>query len=176
MDWNSFPAAPKKRDLGRELVRLTSRKIWSRNVLDAASASILGNKDGWRDYFPRGTTDAIWFISEVSDASMFRSFAATPAANMRIVILERLRQNAHLKAFVRRVMIYDVLHPVQALKRMQRTARVMIDCLGKIQQQASATVLLLNLSYTLVVFVWLLDREDRLVEPMTAALMRALRL
>ena len=98
---------------------------------------------------------------------------------MSEVILERLSQNTALKPFVRRVMLFDLLHPVQALARMQRTSRVMLACLGPHSGHAEAArVTLLNLAYTAIVFAWLFDREGEggLTRDLTTRLMAALKL
>ncbi|MFO1013775.1 MAG: hypothetical protein U1E50_08425 [Caulobacteraceae bacterium] len=108
--------------------------------------------------FPGGVKAAIWFISEASDASMAAAFSTQRAQSMSDVIDLRFAQNRDLKGFVRRVMFFDLLHPVQALQRMQRTARVMFRCLGAAKPTPMA-VTCLNLAYTLVVFRWLLDRS-----------------
>jgi hypothetical protein len=62
---------------------------------------------------PRGSRNAIWFISEVSDASMAFPFVDSPAPSILPVIITRLDQNDHLKPFVCKVMLFDViLQPV----------------------------------------------------------------
>lgn len=86
------------------------------------------------------------------------AFEHQPATRISDVIAERFRQNSNLKRFVRQVMLFDMGHPVQALTRMQRTAIVMNACLPITESKSGTGALaLLNLTYTLVVFVWLLD-------------------
>jgi hypothetical protein len=158
MRWDAIPAPPDKIALTRDLVERALASGWGRRTLAAASMSVLSDPDGWRDVFPRGSRDAIWFVSTVSDASMKLAFATAPAPDMSMVILERLGQNRDLKPFVRQVMLFDILHPIQALARMDRTARVMFDCVEAPAPPSRAALIALNLAYTTIVFVWLLDR------------------
>jgi len=114
-------------------------------------------------------------VSEVSDASMRKAFEETSARNMSEVIEERLDQNVSLKSFVDQVMGYDLLHPIQALARMQRTARAMCNCLAPdLRQQSYARLAFLNIVYTVLVFIWLHDRtaSDRRTKAATRAAMR----
>lgn len=91
---------------------------------------------------------------------MQRAFGEWPADDLAAVVVERLRQNGELKPFVRRVMAFDIRHPVQALGRMQRTANVMFRCLGPQTLPPSfADLTVLNLIYTAIVFFWLFDRS-----------------
>ena len=143
------------------------------------TASGLANVADWRAHFPRGPTDALWFISAASDASMRAAFVDQPAADMATVIGERFEQNRDLKPFVRRVMDYDVLHPIQALHRMQRTAAVMFDCLPPGRRASTGFGRArLNLIYTGLVLLWLLDRSpnDRRTFVVTRLAMRLARL
>lgn len=179
MRWDVLPADPDRIDLARALVDATARRGWGERALSEASVSAAGESGAWRRIFPKGGRDAIWFISEVSDASMRAAFDATPAAGMSEVIAERFAQNADLKPFVRRVMFFDFLHPVQALARMQRTARVMIQCFAPERRAVSGgRITALNLGYTFIVFVWLLDgsQTQTLTRRTTVGLMRLLRL
>lgn len=160
MRWDTIPAPPARRALGEALVTIASRRGWGHAALAEAAEAVLADPAGWRRHFPRGARDAIWYISEVSDASMRASFLDRPAPSIASVIAERLAQNAAMKPFVRRVMHYDIRHPLQAIARMQRTARVMSDCLDESRPRPGAIRLtLLNLCYTTIVFLWLVDRS-----------------
>jgi hypothetical protein len=107
--------------------------------------------------FPDGEREAIWFTSRISDASMKTAFDDRAAPGMSEVILTRFAQNSDLKAFVRQAMLFDMAHPLQALARMQRTARVMMACVaGGKTDWLSLTCL--NIVYTVIVFIWLFDR------------------
>lgn len=179
MRWDVLDAPPERIALARELVRICSARTWGRTVLRAGAESALRDGEAWRRHFPGGARDAIWFISEVSDASMEAAFAKTPAGAMAEVILERLSQNTALKPFVRRVMLFDLMHPIQALARMQRTARAMLRCVAaKPGSVRAAPVTALNLAYTVIVFGWLFDPEGegRLTRRLTAGLMGAVKL
>ena len=161
MRWDVVPASPGRIALARALVDAAAREGFSRRAMATASMASLGSAEAWRELFPRGVTEAIWFISEASDASMRNAFAQKAASGMAAVIDERFAQNRDLKGFVRRVMVYDLLHPWQALRRMQRTARVMIECLeGGLTRVGPARLTSLNLVYTMLVFHWLFDRTD----------------
>jgi hypothetical protein len=159
MRWDVVSAPDEKVALARELVRVTPQLGWKRRALREASLVVSGDAGRWRHCFPKGARDAIWFISEVSDASMASAFDETPAHSMANVIAERLLQNADLKPFVRKVMLFDLGHPIQAVARMQRTAHVMVRCLSPERRRTSwaACLLALNLAYTAIVFVWLSD-------------------
>ncbi len=161
MDWNAIEDDPERRRLAIALADLTPGLGWGRGTLALASRQAFSDADAWKRIFPRGARDAIWHISRISDASMVQALAAAPAASLCAVIGERLDQNAHMKSFVRRVMLFDMLHPFQALARMQRTARAMMACLPPQARQTSAfALMLLNLAYTGIVFVWLFDRTS----------------
>jgi hypothetical protein len=179
MRWDVLDAPPEKIALARELVRVCSVSGWGRAALRAGSEVALQDPERWRLLFPAGSRDAIWFISEVSDASMRAAFEDAPARTMTEVILERLSQNTALKPFVRRVMMFDLLHPFQALARMQRTSRAMFACLMPSPSRVTgAPVTMLNLAYTAIVFAWLFDPkgEGGLTRNLTARLMAALKL
>lgn len=170
MRWDVFTADPAKLALAQALTQIAAQRGWGLTALREAAALACGDAEAWRLHFPRGARDAIWFISEVSDASMVASFAEKPAPNVAQVIRERLRQNSDLKRFVFRVMLFDILHPLQAIARMQRTARVMRHC-GSGARMPNTT--LLNWTYTFIVFVWLADRsrEDTLTMALNRRLM-----
>lgn len=174
MRWDGLPAPVEKVMLAQALVQVTSRRLWGEGALREASLRAFSDAGRWRTVFPGRSREAIWFISEVSDASMRVAFEAAPAVRMEMVITERLAQNADLKAFVRRVMLFDFTHPVQALARMQRTAEVMLACVRAPRRRVTA----LNLAYTLVVFVWLFDpsRDSVFTRTCTRVLMRLIRL
>ena len=176
MRWDALAANADRVRLARALVEVTAQCGWSKRALRQASQNVAGEPEFWRRVFPSGSRDAIWFISEVSDASMRAAFDTVPAEGMSDVIAERFAQNADLKPFVRRVMFYDLLHPVQALARMQRTARVMIQYVEPERQRAmGAAVTALNLGYTFIVFVWLRDSSQ--TQAMTGrATLRVMRL
>jgi hypothetical protein len=172
MDWTAVKASPVKLELAKALAVHTPILGWNRQALDQVSRAAVGDPDGWRPHFPKGARDAIWFISEVSDRSMFAAFLQTPAADMAQVIATRFVQNSDLKPFVRGVMRFDLLHPLQALARMQRTARVMAACLAPSDRPPGRLRLTaLNLLYTTVVFVWLGD--DSIDQQSTAKFIRA---
>lgn len=179
MRWDILEAPPEKIALARELVRICSERGWGRAALRAGAEVSLRDPERWRALFPAGPQDAIWFISEISDASMKAAFELAPAGSMSEVILERLSQNTALKPFVRRVMLFDLLHPVQALARMQRTSRLMLACLRPHPGHAEAArAALLNLAYTAIAFAWLFDREGEggLTRDLTTRLMATLKL
>ena len=159
--WDRIASDPDKVALARALIERVPLWGWGEAVLSAASKAAFDDLTKWRQIFPRGARDAIWFISEVSDASMKLPFLSALAPSMSTVIITRLNQNRHLKPFVRKVMRFDVLHPFQALSRMQRTSRVMFACVGRTHPATSfCSVAGLNVLYTAVVFVWLFDRTD----------------
>jgi hypothetical protein len=161
MRWDAIPAPPDKLALTRDLIERVPASGWRRHTLAAASACVLSDPDGWRDFFPKGSRDAIWFVSTLSDASMKLAFATAPAPKMSTVIVERLDQNRDLKPFVRQVMLFDLIHPIPALARMDRTARVMFECLAARPTPPSrAALIALNLVYTAIVFVWLFDHSQ----------------
>lgn len=175
MRWDATPAEPDKIALARDLIERVPSSGWSRRTLAAASASVLSDQRAWRGFFPNGSRDAIWFVSTVSDASMKLAFAAARAPDMSSVIIERLDQNRDLKPFVRRVMLFDMAHPIQALARMDRTARVMVECVGARAKPPSRAALIgLNLVYTAIVFAWLFDRgpDDTFTRSLTPRAMR----
>jgi ubiquinone biosynthesis protein COQ9 len=159
--WNSIASNPDKVALARALIERVPLWGWGEAVLSTASEAVFDDLEKWRRIFPRGSRDAIWFISEVSDASMKLPFLDAPAPSMSTVIITRLDQNRHLKPFVRKVMLFDVLHPFQALSRMQRTSRVMFACTDRTHRAASyCSVAGLNVLYTAVVLIWLFDGTD----------------
>lgn len=174
MRWDVLAADPEKLALAQALVPVTAKRGWSAATLNSAGVTAGYNADALRRHFPRGARDAIWFISEVSDASMAAVFESAPASSVADVISDRLKQNSDLKPFVFRVMLFDMLHPFQAVERMQRTAHVMRQCLAP-EARAPGTTLL-NWTYTFVVFVWLCDRtrDDALTMRLNRWLMRAI--
>jgi hypothetical protein len=177
MLWDEIEKDIEKRRLGIELIGSVAHLGWGVDALEQSSLVALASRDRWKSYFPAGSRDAIWYISEISDASMALPFASAQKPLMSDVIAVRFAQNRSLKPFVRKVMLYDVAHPVQALRRMQRTALVMISCVCKhFQPHSMWTSTLLNVIYTFLVFVWLLDRseEDRFTYGLTKFLMRAI--
>jgi hypothetical protein len=175
MWWDRIEADAEKRALAIALIEHVPQSGWRERTLCAASTAALCNEQGWRRTFPNGARDAIWFISEVSDASMKLAFEASPAGCMSTVVAERLEQNGHLKLFVRKVMLYDLLHPIQAVRRMQRTAHAMLGCMPRMDRAPSRfEVAALNAAYTVIVFVWLFDttRGQSLTSRTTASVMR----
>jgi hypothetical protein len=160
MDLELEPDA-ERRAVVAALLDLVPQSGWRRSTLEAAGRQGLGDPNAWRRVFPRGVRDGIWRVSDISDASMRAAFDAVPANAMSEVIAERFAQNAGLKHFVRQVMAFDVVHPLQALARMQRTARVMFACLGPgVRPPSACELAILNLAYTATVFVWLFDWSD----------------
>ena len=175
MRWDAVQAPADQIALARELVERVPASGWGRRALAAASANVLSDPRGWRVVFPGGPRDAIWFVSTVSDASMKLAFTGARASDMSAVILERLDQNRDLKPFVRQVMLFDLAHPIQALARMDRTARVMFECLAaRPTPPPRAALIALNLAYTAIVFVWLFDRSqgDAFTRSLTPKAMR----
>jgi|CXWL01.1.fsa_nt_gi hypothetical protein len=172
MQWDVLAADAEKVALAQALVPVSAKRGWGASTLRLAAAPIFDDSEAWRRHFPRGARDAIWFISEVSDSSMRAAFECHPAADIADVIRERLEQNSDLKAFVFRVMLFDVTHPFQAVARMQRTALAMRQCLAAGAKTPGATVL--NWTYTCIVFVWLCDRTrgDALTMHLNQWLMR----
>lgn len=178
MDWSALDLEDDEGRLLHQLVKLAPRHGVGARGLAEAACEEFGDRERWKTLFPGGVTQALWRISEISDASMRTPFLEHPAQGMTQVIEERFDQNRDLKPFVRGVMQYDVLHPVQALARMQRTAKVMFDCRKPRREPGFATLVSLNLSYTLLVFIWLCDRSpgDARTRSATLAIMRVLRL
>jgi hypothetical protein len=175
MFWEREESDPDKKALALALIERVPLSGWRGATLSAASEAAFSDAMKWRQIFPRGSLDAIWYISKVSDASMRFPFLSSPAPNMSTVIITRLDQNGHLKPFVRRVMLFDVLHPVQAFSRMQRTSRMMFACLAHGNRNPSLrSIVGLNIIYTAIVFFWLLDRSDgnRLTKRITRQSMR----
>jgi len=161
MDWSVVDGASDRVRLAQAFVRIVPSAGVNRQTMRLAAKEALGSADGWKKVFD-GPTEVLWFVSEVSDASMCAAFVGTPAREMTEVVNVRLDQNGSLKPFVNQVMLYDVLHPIQALARMHRTARAMYDCLGQGSPSAGQPRLtLLNLAYTGLVFRWLIDRSER---------------
>lgn len=161
MLWDRITSDPDKAALARALIECVPVWGWGEAALSAASEAAFEDARKWRQIFPRGSRDAIWFISEVSDASMTLPFIDSPAASMSTVIITRLEQSRHLKLFVRKVMRFDMIHPIQAFFRMQRTSRAMFACLGIGPPQPSRRAITgLNVIYTGIVFHWLFDRTD----------------
>ena len=161
MLWDRIASDPDTAALARALIERVSMWGWGEAALLAASEAAFEDATKWRQIFPRGSRDAIWFISDVSDASMTLPFVDSPAASMSTVIITRLEQNRHLKLFVRKVMLFDMIHPVQAFFRMQRTSRAMFACLGIGAPLPSLRAITgLNVIYTGIVFHWLFDRTD----------------
>ena len=152
-------AHPEKVAIARALVPITARRGWTRASLREAARLVCGDAEAWRRHFPRGARDAVWCISEASDASMAAAFGERRADAVAAVIQERFEQNASLKPFVFRVMLFDFLRPVQAVRRMQRTAHAMRACLRDGARAPDTTPL--NWAYTLVVFFWLFDRSPQ---------------
>lgn len=176
MRWDVLPAAQERVSLAQELVSLSPAEGWSAATLAKAAQRLWKNEEAWRRVFPGGPREALWFVSEVSDESMRAAFLLEPAASMAVVINERLAQNRKLKPFVRTVMAFDLRNPVQAVKRMQRTARVMQLCVAS--HIGGPKLILLNQFYTLIVFFWLFDRspDDAKTSRLARTLMWILRL
>ena len=161
MLWDRITSDPEKAALARVLIERVPLCGWGQTALLAASEAAFEDATKWRRVFPRGSRDAIWFISEVSDASMTFPFIGSPAQSMSTVIIMRLEQNAHLKPFVRKVMLFDVFHPAQAFSRMQRTSRAMFTCLGAGARPPSLRLITgLNIIYTGIIFLWLFDQTE----------------
>jgi hypothetical protein len=177
MNWDALPSDPCQLRLAKCFVDAVPDCDVSRVALERASRNAFGDSARWEEFFPAGPTEMVWFVSEVSDASMQAAYSAKPAQRIADVITERLAQNAELKPFVRRVMQYDALHPFQALTRMQRTAKVMYACRAGAERPGLISSALLNVCYTALVFFWLYDRSpgDVRTKAATDALMRILR-
>lgn len=174
MRWDVVTAVREKLALAEAIVPISARQGWSVSTLRSASAVVCNDQEAWRRHFPRGAADVIWFISEVSDASMATAFEGRLASRIADVIWERLQQNTELKPFVFRVMLFDMLRPFQAVARMQRTAQVMRRCLAPGAKTPNTTPL--NWTYTFIVFVWLCDRTrgDALTMRLNRWLMRVI--
>jgi len=160
MDWTALPLDATELHLMRVFVDRVPQDGVGPRALAQASRAALDDPQAWRRHFPGGPTGILWRISEVSDASMLAPFESNPARDMAEVITTRFAQNQHLKPFVRRVMHYDMRHPVQALARMQRTAKVMFACRAVQPTPGVFAHITLNLVYTALVVRWLLDRSD----------------
>lgn len=174
MDWTAVEAPPEKVALMQVAIELIPTQGVSVRALSAASHQLFGDDGQWLQIFPGGLTEALWFVSDVSDGSMAHAFANAPAKAMPEVVAVRFAQNAALKPFVRRVMIYDFFHPFQALARMQRTAKVMFDCLRRRRSPSFLHLAALNLLYTFTVMIWLADRspDNRLADRCARILLR----
>lgn len=178
MDWFALSLDAQERRLLRAFVESAQHEGVGSRALSHAANATFGDRDRWKAFFPKGPTQALWRISELSDASMRVPHLERPAAGMADVIETRFEQNRDLKPFVRRVMHYDCLHPVQALNRMQRTANVMFQCRASQSVVGVAKLATLNVSYTALVFFWLFDRSpnDTRTRSVTLMVMRMLRL
>jgi hypothetical protein len=177
MDWDVLPTDPDRLRLAKCFVETVPACGVNRVALSQASSDTFGDATRWAEFFPAGSTEMIWFVSDVSDASMRAAYAVEPAQRIADVVAVRFAQNAELKPFVRRVMQYDVLHPFQALARMQRTARVMYACKAHAERLGFIRAALLNVFYTVLVFFWLYDQSPGNVrtKATTDVLMRLLR-
>lgn len=166
MDWTSISATPARIALAQAAVRLIPTYGVTTKAFVLASKAVGGKAPDWQAHFPGGRTEALWFISEISDASMKKAFVRIPAPDLAEVIKVRFDQNSDLKVFVRRVMCYDMFHPVQAIRRMQRTASVMFDCLPSRAKPATTKLIALNFFYTFLVMLWIVDKAhtNRLLE------------
>ena len=133
MLWDQIETDPDKRALALALIERVPHSGWRERALSAASEAVFHDPGRWRRLFPDGSRAAIWFISEVSDASMKVPFLATPAPSLCAVVCRTTsRQNGcYLKPFVRTVMLFDLFHPMQAVRRMRRTARAILECLPR---------------------------------------------
>jgi hypothetical protein len=174
MYWDKVEPDSMRRAFGFQVIQLVPFLGWKKSLMQASKAAY-GDSMQWTLAFPGGTRDVIWYISSVSDRSMKSAFLSVPAVNMSSVIDERFRQNRELKHFVRQVMFFDMWHPVQGISRMQRTAGIMFECISSGQEKHSTAKLLsLNILYTLVVIVWLLDRthDDLVTKKVTRVFMR----
>lgn len=174
MDWSSINASRAKVSIARNAITCIPDLGVSAEAFDEAYSGAGLSGSTWREYFPGGLTDALWFISEASDSSMARDFVGAPAPDLAAVINIRFIQNRELKPFVRRVMVYDFFHPIQAVARMQRTARMMYSCLGRMDAPSKWRVAALNILYTFLVMVWLADRtqQDRVTKGLTRIVAR----
>lgn len=160
MDWSRLEAPPEQQAFGRAFVAAVPVRGVSRAAADAAAGRAGRDEAWWRGVYG-DLTGVVWFVSDASDASMAATFRDAPANSMAAVIRTRFEQNATLKPFVRKVMLYDLAHPAQALARMQRTAGVMYGCLPDHSAPGWFRLGVLNLVYTLIVFVWLFDGSDQ---------------
>jgi hypothetical protein len=158
--WDRIASDPDKAALARALIERVPLWGWGEATLSATPEAAFEDATKWRRIFPRGSRDAIWFISEVSDASMMLPFIDSPAPSMSTVIITRLEQNGHLKPFVRKVMLFDIIHPIQAFSRMQRTSRAMFACLASAPLPSARAITGLNVIYTGIVLLWLFDRTE----------------
>jgi len=159
--WSKVEPDSKKRAFALALLDLVPSRGWGEASLSQASVLAYGDPTVWKSVFPGGTQEAIWHISELADLEMRAAFdfgVQRPPA-LSAVILTRLHQNADLKKFVFRLLLVDILHPVRALTRTQRTSRHMLHCIGRgttstIWLQSAITVL-----YTFVVLTWLAEES-----------------
>jgi hypothetical protein len=177
MDWTALTADEHQVRLARSVVGVVPLCGVNRAALAKAAQAAFGDPWKWTEIFPGGPTATIWFVSDISDASMRAAYRLAPAERMADVITERFAQNAGLKPFVKQVMRYDVCHPVQALARMQRTARAMYACKAFPGRPGIVRLAALNVIYTALVFYWLADRspDNGRTKAATEAAMRVLR-
>ena len=158
MDWSVARGDSRAVAIARALVEITPQSGWTASALREASWRATGDPEAWRALFPKGSRDAIWLISEVSDASMRASLAGRIGVRVSDAIAERLEQNADLKPFVRQVSLFDFAHPLQAFARMQTTARAMLACAGA-ERAGWLRRTGVNLIYSLTILGWLFDRS-----------------
>ena len=159
MNWSALELSPQQVAFGRAFVAAVPGEGVSRAAAQSAAREAQLDEPSCRALY-RNLTGVLWFVSDVSDASMAAAFRSVAADDMATVIRTRFEQNATLKPFVRRVMLYDVAHPMQAVARMQRTARAMYGCLPSRAVPGRFRLGVLNVAYTLIVFVWLFDRSN----------------
>lgn len=156
--WSTVEQDNRKRAFALALVEMVSNRGWAEASLSRASAHAYGDPTLWKSVFPGGAQEAIWYISDLADLEMRTAFLDRnhPFPTLSAVILTRLHQNADLKKFVFRLLLVDILHPVRALTRTQRTSRHMLVCMG----QATSTFWMrsaITVLYTLVVLTWLVE-------------------
>lgn len=157
MNWEQVERNHVRRAVGKRLVETITRFGLNQRALTITKDDSTKEELAFCSFLANPTS-AVWYISEISDASMAKDSVGS-TSSMAEVIWIRLHQNEHLKPFVRRIMAFDILHPIQALRRMHRTARIMYACVGT-PNASTFRAIVLNITYTIIVFRWLFDKSD----------------
>jgi hypothetical protein len=93
--------------------------------------------------------------ADARTAALFRQAAAPSMAE---IVLSRFDQNARLKPVVARLALSDVFHPIDTLRRTERTARVMWAAYGR-GRGGVIDRWRLVFAYSACVIAWLLDNS-----------------
>jgi len=134
----------------------TKRKFWSNDVMRSASQSALGDPDAWRSYFS-DYQQAIWHMADLADREMERVLETTPPHTISEIIKLRLDQNVVHKGAVRHLFLTDVLHPILAVRRTNRTSKKILNSAG--YKPEAFGIPLITAKYTFVVMAWLVESK-----------------